>query len=386
MYGKLPKSLLVLPPLPSRGAFTIYFDPRPKTKKIDLFDRELELKQFSDALAYASLIVITGLRRTGKTSFMNVALAESNYPCISLDLRGLPYNPSRADIVRKLEIAFNRINRKWLPNLFNVLKRVKGVSILGNAISLDWSKAGVELTDLFDKVDAWALKQNTRFLVAFDEIQLIRGEKGIPRLFARIADVNHNITLVVTGSEVGLLFDFLGFDNTESPLYGRHYTEIGMHNFNSEEAEAFLTRGFQQINLTFSADVIHYAVEKLNGVVGWLTLFGAKCRDRNKCTKEVVEEVVIEGGKLVRAEVLKLTALSHRYGVILNFLTKVGTASWTQIKATLEAKERRSLPNSTIASALNTLIKTSLISKTDGQYSIVDPLLISGIQQEQLPE
>lgn len=40
----------------------MYFDPQPKTKKEDLFDREAELKQFSDALSYASLIVITGLR------------------------------------------------------------------------------------------------------------------------------------------------------------------------------------------------------------------------------------------------------------------------------------------------------------------------------------
>lgn len=364
----------------------MYFDPRPKTKKVDLFDREMELKQFSKALSYASLVVITGLRRTGKTSFMNVALAESDYPHISLDLRGLPYNPSHADIVRRLETAFNRIDRKWLPALSGALKHVKGVSILGNAINLDWSKAGVEFADLFDKIDVWARKQRTRFLVAFDEIQLIRGEKGIPRLFAHITDVNRNITLVVTGSEIGLLFDFLGFDDTESALYGRHYTEISMHNFNSEEAEEFLTKGFRQINLICSADVLHYAMEKLNGIVGWLTLFGARCHDFSKCTKDLVDEVVIEGGKLARAEALKLAKLSSRYGVILNFLSKVGAASWTQIKGALEAKEQRSLPNSTIASALNTLTKTSLVSKTNGQYNIRDPLLVSGILQQLLPE
>ncbi|MCP8316015.1 MAG: ATP-binding protein, partial [archaeon] len=144
---------------------------------------------------------------------MNVALAESGFPYINLDLRGLSYNPSRADIIRKLEVAFNQINRKWLHTLCNALTRVKGVKILGNVISLDWSKTRVVLPDLFDKINAWALKQGTKFLVAFDEIQFIRGDKQILSLFAHIVDTNRRVTLVVTGSEVGLLFDFLGFDD-----------------------------------------------------------------------------------------------------------------------------------------------------------------------------
>lgn len=351
-----------------------------------MFDREAELERFSDALSYASLIVITGLRRSGKTSFMNVALAESNHPCISLDLRGMPYNPSRADIVRKLEAAFNRVGRKWFTSICEALEHVKGVSIVGNAISLDWSKAGVDLADIFDKIDSWASKQKERFLVAFDEIQLIRGEKGIPRLFAHIIDTDHNVILVVTGSEIGLLFDFLGFEDTESALYGRHYTEIDMQNFDYVRSEAFLREGFQQIALTIDAEVMDYAVQKLDGVVGWLTLFGARCRDHNRCTKDMIDEVVVEGGKLARAEALKLVKLSKRYGVVLNFLAKVDVANWTQIKGILEAREHRSLPSSTVAGALNTLVKTSLIAKTDGEYRLVDTLLTSGVLQDPLPE
>jgi len=363
----------------------LYFDPQPKTKKEDLFDREEELKLFSEALDYASLIVITGLRRTGKTSFMNVALAESNCPYISLDLRGLPYNPSRAEIVRRLETAFNRIDRKWLSSFLDALRHVKGVNILSNAVSLDWSRRGIDLADLFDRVDVWAQKQGRQFLVAFDELQLIRGEKSIPRLFAHIIDVNQNITLIVTGSEIGLLFEFLGFDNPESPLYGRHYTEIKMRNFELDEARAFLEAGFQQIALSPSTEALNYAIEKLDGVVGWLTLFGAKCRDYNECSKEIVDEVMREGGKLARAEALKLVKLSYGYGIVLNFLTKVGTASWTQIKATLEAHEHRSLPNPTVTDILNKLIRTSLILKRNNKYAIADPLLSYGILQEPLP-
>lgn len=363
----------------------MYFDPRPKKDKVDLFDREVELRRFSDALTYSSLIVIVGLRRTGKTSFMNVALAESKCPYIIIDLRGLSYNPSRAEIVRRLEAAFNMIDKKWLSSVLGVLRHLKGVSILGNAINFDWSRTGIDLTDLFDKVDVWARQQDKQFLAAFDEIQLIRGEKGIPRLFAHIMDTNRNITLVVTGSEIGLLFEFLGFDDPESPMYGRHYTEIGMHNFESKEAEAFLMAGFQQIGLSPSTEVVNYGIRKLNGVVGWLTLFGAKCRDLNKCSKEIVDEVVGEGGKLARAEALKLVRLSYRYGIVLNFLAKIETASWTQIKAILEAHEHRSLPNPTVTDVLNKLVKTSLVLKKNGKYCIADRLLADGILKDPLP-
>jgi len=364
----------------------MYFDPRPKTRKEDLFDRERELEQFLRALPYASLIVVTGLRRSGKTSFLNVALAEAGFPYAILDLRGLPFNPSYADIVRRLEDAFNKIDRRWFSGLSEMLKRLKGVSILGNEVRFDWGKAGVDLPELLGRVDVWASKDKKRFLLAFDEIQLVRGDKWIPRLFAHVIDSYRNLTLVVTGSEVGLLFDFLGFEDPDAPLYGRHFVQIQMGNFSSKEAEEFLTLGFKQIDMTSPSKVIRYAVQKLDGVAGWLTLFGTRCRDRRSCSIEVVDEVVSEGGKLARSEALRLAAVSKRYGIILNFLARVGSASWSQVKAVIEAKEKHSLTHSAVSNSLSTLVRASVVSKTNGQYRIADALLAVGIKEEGLPE
>jgi AAA+ ATPase superfamily predicted ATPase len=89
----------------------LFFDPRPKEKKEDLFDRERELERFSDALAYSPLILILGARRMGKTSLMNVALKESCQPYVMIDLRGLPYNPSRADLLRRFEAGFKKAGK-----------------------------------------------------------------------------------------------------------------------------------------------------------------------------------------------------------------------------------------------------------------------------------
>lgn len=364
----------------------MYFDPRPKTNKEDLFNREDELKKFRNVLTYASIIVVTGLRRTGKTSFINVALSETSHPYALLDMRDLPVVPSRAEIIRKTETAFNKISRKWLSKLSDALKHVKGVNIIGGSIALDWGKKGIDLTQLFDKIDSWAKNQNKRFLLAFDEAQLIRGDKNIPRLFARIADVNRNIVTIATGSEIGLLYDFLGFDDPESPLYGRHYVEIKMRNLTPEESKRFLKVGFKQVGISCSNEVIEYAVEQLNGVVGWLTLFGAKCRDMKKCSKETIDEAVDEAGRLARAEALKIVKFSSRYGVILNFLSKVEKANWAKIKALLEAHEKRSLPSSTFTEKLNRLVKTSLVEKENGEYHIADPLLAHGILKNPFKE
>ena len=84
----------------------MYFDPRPKTRKEDFFNRENELKQFENVLPYASLIVVTGLRRTGKTSFVDVALSSTDHPYVFLDMRDLRVVPSRTEIIRKIETVF----------------------------------------------------------------------------------------------------------------------------------------------------------------------------------------------------------------------------------------------------------------------------------------
>jgi AAA+ ATPase superfamily predicted ATPase len=363
----------------------LYFETRPKTRKKDLFDREEELELFSHTLDYASLIVITGLRRTGKTSFMNVALAESGYPHISLDLRGLSYNPSRTEIVRRLEVAFKRIERKRLSKLREVLTTVKGVSFPGGEISFDWGKDGIDFVELFDKIDSWAEKQKSKFLVAFDELQLIRGDKSIPRLIAHVIDTNKNIITIVTGSEVGLLYGFLKFDSSDSPLYGRHRVDVKMSNFTSEQTKEFLLEGFRQIDISPQNDVISYAIENLDGIVGWLTLFGVRCRDIKKCNKEMVDITLNQGGKLARDEVVPMITRSKRYGPILNYLARTGGASWSQIKNMLEVLERRSLPSSTFTDTLNKLLEMSLVQTENGTYRIIDPILRHGITQKPIP-
>jgi AAA+ ATPase superfamily predicted ATPase len=318
---------------------------------------------------------------------MNVALDQAGQPFVAIDFRGLPYNPSKADLLRKFESGFSGVKRKWWDSLAGVLKGVKGASIAGGGLAFSWETTNrVDLAELFDKVDAWACGEGLRFLAAFDEIQIIRGDKEIPRLFAHVADTNSDVNLIVTGSEVGLLFDFLGFQNPGSPLYGRHYTEITAGRFSESDSMRFLVDGFSQLRVKAPEDVLTYAVEKLDGVAGWLTLFGAKCRELRTCSKDVVEGVVLEAGKLARQEASGLASLSSRYCVVLNYLSAVDRASWKEIKARLEAREARSLTNAAVAATIAGLLKMTFIEKSEDSYRIGDPILRAGLKEEPLPE
>ena len=156
------------------------------------------------------------------------------------------------------------------------------------------------MPELFGEIDAWASKENKHFLMAFDEIQIVRGDKWIPSFFAHVADSYRNITLILTGSECGLMFDFLGFDDPNAPLFGRNYVEIQMENFSSQESTGFLTKGFQQIDVVASSNVVDYAVENLDGIAGWLTLFGSRCLAKRSSSNEIIDEVVFEAGRLAK--------------------------------------------------------------------------------------
>lgn len=363
----------------------MYFDPRPKEKREDLFDRDEALKKFNESYRFSPIILILGPRRVGKTSLINVALNESNQPFIFVDLFGLPFNPSRMDILRKIEVGFNNLKGPWLTSITKELSRIKGISVMGNSVNFSWKKEKVDIADIFDSIDAWASRENKKFLVAFDEVQSIRGEKMFPALFAHVADRLHNIVLVLSGSEVGLLFDYLQLNDVDSPLYGRYYSEIVLSRFSEEKSLEYLEGGFEQVRMSVGKDLLTYAVEQLDGIVGWLTFLGARCYELKSCTKDLIDKIADEAAKLSRDEVRRLSLRSHRYSVVLNYLASVNEARWAEIKKVLEVKEEHEPTNALVTQILGNLIKMGFLEKEEYAYKISDPLLKRGIKNEPLP-
>ncbi len=131
-----------------------------------------------------------------------------------------------------------------------------------------------------------------RFIIAFDEAQYLRfygsrGGRELLALFAHAYDSLPNLRIVLTGSEVGLLHDFLGIGNYESPLYGRATGEVYIEPFEPEISKEFLRTGFTEAGVDVPKEVIDRAIETLGGIPGWLVFFGIEYLRRGDFEKAI---------------------------------------------------------------------------------------------------
>ncbi len=80
------------------------FDPEPKTKIEDLYNFRDVLKKLIDLIPKTRMFIVSGLRRTGKTSLIKVALNNLSLPYIYIDTR-LTFYTSYYDIVKVIAKA-----------------------------------------------------------------------------------------------------------------------------------------------------------------------------------------------------------------------------------------------------------------------------------------
>ncbi|ARM75245.1 AAA family ATPase [Acidianus manzaensis] len=342
----------------------MYFDFRPKETRNDLFDREEELKELHSSLSFP-IILLTGIRRIGKTSVLKVFLNELNEPYALIDVRS-PLNSYEA-LYSTFSAVLSQINRKG--KISEVLKHYSGISLVGLNISLSWNKDKSSLQQVFDKID-----ESGKVVIAFDEAQNLRGKLGSEflSLLSHCYDYCKNVTFILTGSEIGLLYDFLKIDDPSSSLFGRHVKEIRLERFDDKKSKEFLEKGFSQINLSPPDEIIDYAVENLDGMVGWLTEFGYMCYEKREANKEFVDEILKLAQKMISEE---LSHFSKEYITVIEAIAK-GLSKWNEIKDYMEKKRKRVIYDAEIGRYLENLQKRGYVVKTGkGNYEIVDPVI-----------
>ncbi|QGA68571.1 AAA family ATPase [Sulfolobus sp. E11-6] len=343
----------------------IYFDFKPKETKEDLFDREEELKKLLSCKD-ETIVLLTGIRRIGKTSLLKVFLNESKLPYALVDVRS-PLTSYRS-LYTIFSDVLSQLNKK--RRVIDLLKYVKGISIFGINISLSWDpKNRPSLLEIMDRVD-----ESGKVILAFDEAQNLRGKlaNDFLSILAHCYDYCKNVTFILTGSEIGLLYDFLMVDNPSSPLYGRHIEEIRLNRFTEEQSLEFLKEGFRQANISPDETVLQYAVSKLDGVVGWLTEFGHRCVRIGDVKKEIVDEVLEIAGRLALEE---LSHFSKDYILVVEAIAK-GYNRWSELKRYLEDKKKRRIYDAELKRYLDKLEKRGyVVKKEGGGYELTDPVL-----------
>ena len=365
------------------------FDPRPKQDRKDLFGRDDELDTLLRIFrSKCPLILVTGIRRIGKTSLIKVALKEADQPYIYLDMRILEEEGfSKIVLYRLISGELSRIASRWI-RIKDFLKTIKGVKFVGIKVELDWSEYKLTLFSLLNALNNWVERDDkiSYLILAFDEAQLLRymmGGKGridFRSLIAYSYDNLPNIKFLLTGSEVGLLMNFIGVEEPNSSLYGRYKEELRLERFNREISISFLEAGFKGYDIKFDTIILEKVVDKIDGVVGWLTYFGYMAVRKGSINDELINETLNIAIKMVKEKLSKITQRSRYYKLILKAIGEEGVR-WIDIKRRVEAWCGKPITSIQLTRNLKTLTELNYIQKENNIYKIPDPIIRKATKQ-----
>jgi len=354
----------------------MYFEMSPKKEKKDLFDFEEEQRQLLKAInGIHKLIVIQGLRRTGKTSLMKVIFNEIGDFKIYIDAREIPGNSSRA-IHEHFSTVFSEFAKK--QNLLLRLRDyIEGVDV---GVKIGIKRKDLLLSEIFKKIDSELEKKKKKLVVFIDEAQVLK-PYGFDSFIAFSYDGLKNIKYVLAGSEISLLDEFVGKE-VDAPLFGRVREIIRINKLEERNAVEFLREGFRQANKKSEEDELIEAAGELGGIIGWLTAYGVYALEMPY--KKAMEKVRKEAGKITAAEIERfLKNREYARGRYLGILEALSTENqtWSELKNFLIIKEKKDIPDSRMNELLEHLLEYSFIEKNNGAYSLTDPLIKEGAKR-----
>ncbi|MFH0800164.1 MAG: ATP-binding protein [Pseudomonadota bacterium] len=326
----------------ARREVFVYFNPQVKDHRKDFFNFEVIQEELKKALQdkLTPLIAVYGLRRTGKTSLIKVVLNSLGRKYVWIDSRDVA---SRDDFHNKLADEIDKVKRVKIDRLI-----LKGVGL-----SLNFIKKGLDYLD------------KHKMILVIDEAQLLK-RLHLDNSIAYIYDNFRNIKIVISGSESGMLKNFLGKNNAKAPLYGRAVFELKTSRLDKESGFVYLKEGAKQAKMDFGDEETLTAIKELDGIIGWLTKYG--WYRLKYAPKESLRRTVEEGKTLAKEEFAKFASNAEaRYKKIMK--TIKGGARWEEIKSQTQISDKQ------LYSMLNRLMDSGFIEKSEGLYTIADPLL-----------
>lgn len=351
----------------------MYFDISPKTIREDLFGMDYQLELLKKYLSDDSIrmVVIKGLRRTGKTSLLNVALNEVKIKNIKIDVREAPFYDKKEFII----FIIKKIREKLKNILDKIIENIAGIKVKYEKFSFELFFSKEENINLFfGNLDRRLEKRKQKLILAFDEAQLLK-KIGFDYFLASIFDNYKSIKTVLTGSEIGILDKLLGKNDSNAPLFGRAYMEIELKKIKEEDVTKFLEKGFKQINKKIDFEEVIEVIENLDGITGWITYYGW-FRYKGLSHKTSLGRVKEEGNLLIKKELenfLQGRKAKIKYLKILKYLIK-GSNSWRLLKQEF-IREGLRISDAQLSLYLKELLNFGFIEKSIDRYFVTDPLL-----------
>ncbi|WP_243669463.1 ATP-binding protein [Vulcanisaeta sp. JCM 16161] len=332
--------------------------------------------------------VVLGPRRVGKTSLVNVAINELGVLALRLNLVRLRESGrvrySRDSFVALLPEEVARLVRAGtlVGRVVRFVANVLGVDE-DSVVNFSSFKLRVRLRrfraedvgGLLRELDGFARDNRRRLVVVLDEAQELGRVMGIdfPSLLQDVYDYCTNTVIVMTGSMVGIMEGLLRGLEYGKPFFGRYMRRIYLGRFSEDESREFLRMGFREEGLEVGDDVINNAVNRLDRVVGWLTLFGAEYVNYLRHgVKPNIENIVAQAIEEVREEFrnfLLTTQSAYRYAAITLALGRLGgrarLGEVVEVAGTLINEE---IPRSRVYEILSRLVDYGFIERVNDEY------------------
>ena len=324
------------------------FDLRPKERRGDLFDRERELEALVRGLERHPIVLVLGPRRVGKTSLIRVAVGEASARHVILDVRSLYFEHGP---VPKSVLAARISSSFGLGETRSLLEALSELDAAGGGI------------------------------ICLDEAQYLRlGGVDYRTILAWAADYLGKVRIIVTGSEGGILRDFMALEDPRSPLYGRGIMELNIGPFTEDQAIEFLLRGAEELGKSCDREEAREVVETVGTIPGWLTLYGHLRFVREMGREEALRRTFSEGSRMALAEINPIIEPSRkRYMAILRAVA-AGLRTWKDIKAFTEARAGP-ISDFRFTNLLKRLLKYGILRKREGIYEFQDRILERAIRE-----
>ncbi|WP_243674489.1 ATP-binding protein [Vulcanisaeta distributa] len=346
----------------------VLFDLHPKEVRDELFGRDEEVEYVKRQVRAGNWVVISGQRGIGKTSLLKVVLNElsrEGFRAIYVNARG-----GVTTLRDLLAILINEINKSRVR-----LRLTVSLNFIIGSAGITLSRGG---SRVFNGLLELLLSIDEDTVIGIDEVQELSRVSGqFLRILGNVFASNPRASFVFTGSYVGLVRALLR-PSPESPLYGRPPVEVRLRPFSDELSREFLRRGgFNELGVQFHA--FDTVINRLDGVVGWLTLFGnyhGGVRG-GLGIEDSLRETVNEGVKIMISELehfLEDKANKALYLAILSALRFV--SRWKDIKFAVTTRLGREFGDREFVNALNALINYNFVERVrEGEYRLIDPML-----------
>ncbi len=333
-----------------------------------IFGLDNEISRVKAYLTNGEWFLISGLRRTGKTTLVrSVAATLKEYSVFYLN--SWKILPEHARLEQFIDIMGQQLQDA--AKSFWGRVKITDMKVWGISIKFDEKKK------IFDQL-LDQLTQEKKLIWIIDEVQDFFKDGRLFRYLGALHDqYAPQLTVVLLGSVVGLR-KVLKL-SASHPLYGRISEEILLMPFDQMTSRLFLKKGFEQCKMEIEEEIINEATLQLGGFAGWLSHFGRLCVIENKTLhlnslqnfKKLLQRLEMEAQSQIINEIGRMLYDKRKQNVYLTLLKKIAEESISSISEL--SKQIKRSPSTTIE-YLSYLQSHGIIKKMENGYIIADPL------------